>query len=266
MSLRPRWPIISAQRSVPVGSTPTLVVTRPVAAATSTHEGPVLSQTDPPPQTELQDDRPDPATGPLSARMVPARDPGERALVDALLRSAGRGDVSSFEQLYQRTSARIFGLANAVLRNTTAAEDVTQDAFLDIWRRSAQFDSRKSPALPWMLMITHGRAVDHIRRSERMRANDAQAPRLTDAGPAYDEVVEQVLRGEPDAALHAALTGLTGLQREALHLVYWQGFSGIEASEILDIPLPTFKSRVRGALNALRSASSGAAEGVSDGS
>lgn len=194
--------------------------------------GPALSRTELPPRTEVRGDRPD--------------------AVDALLHSAGRGDVAAFEKLYQRTSARIFGLAHAVLRDVNAAEDVTQDAYLDIWRRSAHFDRRQSPALPWMLMITHGRAVDHIRRSERMRANDARAPRLADAGPAYDAVVEQVLRDEPDVTLRSALAGLTGLQREALHLVYWQGFSGIEACRILDIPLPTFKSRVRGALNALR--------------
>lgn len=228
-----------------------------------TQDGADLSHTDLPRRTDLPIDPSEPSepSGVLmpSGGGVP-RDPGERAAVDALLQAAGRGDRPAFEQLYRRTSARIFGLAHAMLRNVTAAEDVTQDVYLHIWRRASHFDSTRSPALPWMLMIAHGRAVDHVRRSERLRANDAQAPLLTEAGPAFDEVVEQVLRNDPDVVLRRALDELTDLQREALHLVYWREFSGAEASQILGIPLPTFKSRLRGALTALRSASSDVAE------
>lgn len=180
--------------------------------------------------------------------------PGTLVVEDLLLRT-GRGDDQAFRGLYDLTAVRVFGLARAVVLDRSAAEDVTQDSFLDMWRRAARFDPAASPGLPWMFMITHARAVDHVRRSQRARKYDALAVSLAETGAPFDQVTAAVVPEVSAApALQTAIDRLTVLQREALQLTYWSGLTGPEASGVLGIPLPTFKARLRDGLVALRAA------------
>lgn len=174
---------------------------------------------------------------------------------DDLLRRSGRGDDQAFRTLYDLTAVRVFGLARAIVLDRGTAEDVTQDSYLDMWRRAARFDASASPALPWMLMITHARAVDHVRRSERMRKWDTVAVTLSENGSPFDHVSEALAARESETpALRTAIDVLTLRQREAIQLTYWSGLTGPEASRVLGIPLPTFKARLRDGLMALRAA------------
>lgn len=179
----------------------------------------------------------------------------EALAVEDLLQRSGLGDEQAFGRLYDQTAVRIFGLARAVVLDRSAAEDVTQESFLDMWRRAARFDPRASPGVSWMFMITHARAVDHVRRSQRARKYDAVALSLSETGAPFDHVTAAVVpEMAATPALQVAVDGLTVLQREALQLTYWSGLSGPEASRVLGIPLPTFKARLRDALLALRAA------------
>lgn len=175
--------------------------------------------------------------------------------VDDLLVRAGRGNVSAFTDLYDATAARVFGLARAIVVDPSRAEDVSQDAYLDVWRQAPRYDPALSPAISWMFRITHARAVDHIRGSERTRRNDNAAAQTLGGSSDYDQVLEAVLaREKPSPHLYVALAGLTALQRQAIRLTYWDKLTGPEASRMLGIPLPTFKARLRDALLALRAA------------
>lgn len=182
------------------------------------------------------------------------RTPGSPSVED-LLERTGWGDAEAFRRLYDLTAVRIFGLARAVVLDPSAAQDVTQDSFLDIWRRAARFDPVASSGVPWMFMITHARAVDHVRRSQRVRKYDAMAGSMSETGAPFDHVTAAVvpeLSATP--ALRLAIDRLTVLQREALQLTYWSGLTSPEASRVLGIPLPTFKARLRDGLVALRMA------------
>ncbi|MEJ7647581.1 MAG: sigma-70 family RNA polymerase sigma factor [Nakamurella sp.] len=175
--------------------------------------------------------------------------------LDDLLVLVARGDLPAFRNLYDATAPRVLGLARSIVRDPTRAEDITQDAFLDIWRRAAMFDPARSPAIPWIFLITHARAVDHIRRSERIRKHDTLAARNSAESADYDQVIETVLaRQEPTTLLNTAVAGLTPFQREAIQLTYWGDLTGPDASRALGIPLPTFKARLRDAMLALRAA------------
>lgn len=175
--------------------------------------------------------------------------------VDELLGRAGRGDSRAFQQLYDATVSRVFGLARSLVLDLTRAEDVTQDVYLDIWRRAPRFNLAVSSAIPWIFMITHARAVDHIRKAERARKYDTVAAQVTAEGADYDQVVETVMaRQKSSALLETALAALTPLQREAIQVTYWGGLTGPQASHILGIPLPTFKARLHDAMIALRAA------------
>lgn len=174
--------------------------------------------------------------------------------VDALLARAGCGDLGAFRDLYDATAPRVFGLARSLVLDPTRAEDVTQDAFLDIWRRSPRYDPARSTGIPWILMITHARAVDHIRRAERAGKYDTVGARMSAEGADYDQIVDTVMARHGSPALQVAVDALTSLQRQAIQVTYWGGLTGPQASQILGIPLPTFKARLHDAMVALRAA------------
>ena len=102
-------------------------------------------------------------------RLVPA---GGASDVDVLLSRVARGDAAAFEALYDELSSAVFGLARRVVRDPTRAEDVTQEVFLEVWRKAARFDSSLGKAKTWVLTIAHGRAVDAVRRSESHKRQD----------------------------------------------------------------------------------------------
>lgn len=171
-----------------------------------------------------------------------------------LIAAAASGDTTSFVQLYDLISRRVFGFAIKIVLDRGAAEDVAQMAYLEVWRRAAQFDPTRSAVIPWLLMITHARAVDRIRGTERARRHDHAAHARTGARVAFDSVTETAEQRHDEAAVRTALTSLSTAQRKAIELVYWHGMTGNEASTALHVPLGTFKSRVRDAHIILRGA------------
>jgi len=89
-----------------------------------------------------------------------------------LLKACGRGDEEAFSRLYDAVSSRLFGLVLRVVRDRAQAEEVTQDAFLDIWRHAARYDPDRGSALSWMLTIGHRKAVDRVRSAEASTRRD----------------------------------------------------------------------------------------------
>ena len=103
-------------------------------------------------------------------RLVPAQGGAD---VDAPGRSGGaRATPSAFEALYDELSSAVFGLARRVVRDPARAEDVTQEVFLEVWRKAARFDSALGKAKTWVMTIAHRRAVDAVRRNESQKRQD----------------------------------------------------------------------------------------------
>ncbi len=170
---------------------------------------------------------------------------------DELLRQVARGDEQAFAALYEALSPRVYGLAKRVLRDPAQAEEVAQEALVEVWRTAARFDSAKGSATSWVLTITHRRAVDRVRsaqagaeRERRVAARSVDTP--------YDDVVEEVTASLEQQQVRRCLKGLTNLQREAITLAYYDGFTYREVAEKLDTALPTIKTRMRDGLIRLR--------------
>ncbi len=89
-----------------------------------------------------------------------------------LLRASARGDQAAFAQLYDATASRVHGLALRVVRDPAQAEEVTQEAYLEIWRTAARFDPSRGSALSWLLTLTHRKAVDRVRSAEAASRRD----------------------------------------------------------------------------------------------
>ncbi len=194
----------------------------------------------------------DQPTAPIgSTKKGPAAVPNPARTPDDLLRLVARGDEQAFAALYDALAPRVFGLAKRVVRDPAQAEEVAQEALVEVWRTAARFDPEKGSATSWVLTITHRRAVDRVRsaqagveRERRVAAASVETP--------YDDVVEEVTASLEQQQVRRCLKGLTDLQREAITLAYYGGYTYREVAEKLDTALPTVKTRMRDGLIRLR--------------
>jgi RNA polymerase sigma-70 factor (ECF subfamily) len=181
-------------------------------------------------------------------RLVRARGAGEPD-PEALVRRIARGDAGAFEALYDVMGPSVYGVARRVVRDPDRAEDVTQDAFLEVWRKAPSFDDRRGSAKTWLMTIAHRRAVDAVRRNESHKRYDGQA---TVQEVSHDEPADRLLKDEEHSAVRGCLDTLTELQLESVRLAYFNGYTYAEVATLLAKPLPTIKTRMRDGLIRLR--------------
>jgi RNA polymerase sigma-70 factor (ECF subfamily) len=169
----------------------------------------------------------------------------------ALLKSCGRGDQAAFAQLYDATSSRVVGLAVRVVRDPAQAEEVAQEAFLEIWKTSGRFDPAKGSPLGWMLTIVHRKAVDRVRSAEASTRRDTTYHQRNQPVE-HDSTAEAATASLEAGRVRQALSSLTPVQREALELAYFGGYTHTEVATMLELPVGTAKTRIRDGLIRLR--------------
>jgi RNA polymerase sigma-70 factor, ECF subfamily len=165
------------------------------------------------------------------------------------LSAAGREDA--FAELYDLTAARIHGVVLRVLRSADHAAEVTQEVFVEVWRQAARYSPEKGSVLAWMTTMAHRRAVDRVRSVSSEAARDERYAAAT-ADRAVDDVwadVEQRLDAE---RVRKGMASSTAIQREAITLAYFGGYSQSQVAQLLDLPLGTVKTRIRDGLIGLR--------------
>lgn len=168
-----------------------------------------------------------------------------------IARIEGR-DADALALLYDRHSARLYGLAQRILGDTGEAEEVLQEVFLYVWKAAATFDASRGPVLAWLLVATRSRSIDRLR--SRRPAGSAGGRSLEEVPEAASrEDVEADAAGrEWEAQCRAAIAGLPEDQRRALELAYFEGLTHQEIAERTATPLGTVKTRIRLGLMKLR--------------
>jgi RNA polymerase sigma-70 factor, ECF subfamily len=159
----------------------------------------------------------------------------------------------AFEVFYDRHGGAAYSLAYRMVGEKLAAEDITQEAFLSIWRTGARFDRSRGSVRSWTLGVVRNRAIDSIRR------DSGRAPKLTfdpqeviEREPAPEQTEAEAMRRETARELQGALSDIPSEQSHVIELAYFGGFSQSEIAEMLGEPLGTVKGRMRLGMEKIR--------------
>ncbi len=170
---------------------------------------------------------------------------------EELLGLVAIGDQKAFAALYDEISPRVFGLIRRLLVDHAQSEEVTQEVFLEIWTNATRYEPSKGGASTWILTMAHRRAVDRIRASQAGRDRDVKIG-IRDYVGEYDNVSETVELTIEHERVKKAMAQLTELQRQAVTLAYYGGYSHSEVAAMLKVPIGTVKTRLRDGMIRLR--------------
>ena len=183
---------------------------------------------------------------------ISATDADDQLVIGAV----AQGDSQALEVLYDRYSAVVYRLAFRMLKNREQSEEIVQEVFWRVWRRSASFERERGRVAQWIFGIAHNLCIDEMRRMRArpnpMYDNDENPliPQLVDD---HVDVPATAWANEQRRVIVSALASLPSAQRQAIELAYFNGLSHQEIAEHLDRPLGTIKTRVRLGLQKLGS-------------
>jgi RNA polymerase sigma-70 factor (ECF subfamily) len=181
------------------------------------------------------------------------RDAMQKLADEDLMTLVERKDPGAFEILYDRHGGAAYSLAHRIVGDPGAAEDVTQEAFLSIWRSGARFDPARGSVRSWALGVVRNRSIDALRRQA------GKAPKLDfdddaalAAQPAGELTDSEAIRRETARRVRGAMRELPEEQSEVIGLAYFGGFTHSEIAQMLSMPLGTVKGRMRLGLEKIR--------------
>lgn len=185
--------------------------------------------------------------------MTGGRERAERLADEELMPLIGEKDAEAFAVFYDRHGGAAYSLAYRIVGERGGAEDVTQEAFISIWRSGARFDPTRGSVRSWTLSIVRNRAIDAL------RSRAGKAPKLSfddeailEQRPAEELTEEEAMRRQTASEVRGALGRLPDEQSRVIALAYFGGFSQSEIARMLGLPLGTVKGRMRLGLEKIR--------------
>jgi RNA polymerase sigma-70 factor (ECF subfamily) len=168
-----------------------------------------------------------------------------------LISLVGQGDAEAFTTLYDRHSHAAFSLAYRMMGERQASEDLAQDAFLKLWRSATSYRPERGSVRTWILSIVRNSGIDQIRsqasRRRRQEEIEASAPRSQPS-----EAFAETWRNSQREQIREALNTLPPEQLKILELAYFSGYTHVQISELVDVPLGTVKGRMQLGLKKMR--------------
>jgi RNA polymerase sigma-70 factor (ECF subfamily) len=162
------------------------------------------------------------------------------------------GQAAAFEVVYERHAGAAFSLAYRIVGTRNGAEDVSQDAFLNLWRSGARYDRSRGSVRTWVLGIVHHRAIDHLRRAAVHAPRRASDEGIEERFEAREHTDVEVARRDEAATVRAAMGSLPSEQCQVIELAYFGGFTHTEIADMLETPVGTIKGRMRLGLGKMR--------------
>jgi RNA polymerase sigma-70 factor (ECF subfamily) len=171
---------------------------------------------------------------------------------EELMRLVQDGDPRAFELVYDRHGGAAFSLAYRMVGTRPAAEDISQEAFLSIWRSRLRYVPERGSVRTWVLGIVHNRAIDALRRNTVHERRRADIEGIEERHEAPERTDVEVARREEARQVRGALEELPEEQVKVIELAYFGGFSHSEIADILGMPMGTVKGRMRLGLEKMR--------------
>ncbi|WP_394782189.1 RNA polymerase sigma factor [Undibacterium sp.] len=171
------------------------------------------------------------------------------------LAAVANKDANAFRALYDASSPKLFGFALRILNKRELAEEVLQEAFVNIWNNSASYQASLAAPMTWMTTIVRNRAFDLLRRLDHDVEIDADNfdMEVMNALEAGDPTPIESLELTQDAkALARCFSKLEGLHRQAMALAFYHDLSHSEVAEQMKLPMGTVKTWIRRGLDKLR--------------
>lgn len=173
-----------------------------------------------------------------------------------LMAAISAGDSGALEILYDRYSAVVYRMALRIVKNQELAEDIVQEVFWRVWRRSASFERERGRVAQWLFGVAHNLCIDELRRMRSRPISvyeDVDHPLIQQLADEHVDVASAAIETEQRQIISDALSQLPMAQRQAIELAYFGGLSHQEIALKLNRPLGTVKTRVRLGLHKLKS-------------
>jgi RNA polymerase sigma-70 factor, ECF subfamily len=171
----------------------------------------------------------------------------------ALLQRIQTGDEDALLALHSQYANLVYSVAYHILNDPMTAEEVTQDTFMRLWKKSASFDPQKGRFVTWLLTVTRRLAIDVLRQQQRREPRAGML--FMDEDPTlWENILSVEGSSELRRSLKSVLNELPTEQRDLIVLVYFYGLSHSDLAETLNIPLGTVKTRIRLGMQKLRTA------------
>jgi RNA polymerase sigma-70 factor, ECF subfamily len=181
-----------------------------------------------------------------------ASDNIHRLADEELMHLVQDGNPDAFELMYDRHGGPSFSLAYRMVGDRVVAEDITQEAFLSIWRSRARYQPDRGSVRSWVLGIVHHRAIDALRRNLVHDRRRASAEGIEERHEARELTDVEAARRDEARSVRAALEELPAEQSQVIELAYFGGFTHTQIADMLATPVGTVKGRMRLGLDKLR--------------
>jgi len=173
-----------------------------------------------------------------------------RARMVAVLARVADGDQKGLQELYNLTSAKLFGVCLRICQDREAAEDALQQVYIKVWDRAGRFDAERASPITWLCAIARNTAIDWLRANRKagdLPENAAAA--VADTSPL---AWESIAARQESARITACLEALDERPRRAIHAAFYDGFTYLQLAQSMAVPLGTLKSWVRRGLLQLK--------------
>jgi RNA polymerase sigma-70 factor (ECF subfamily) len=177
----------------------------------------------------------------------------EEQSLAALVSQIAEGNESSLAKLYDRTSRVVYGLALRILGDATVAEEISLEAYMQVWRSASTYDCGRGSVNAWLVTLVRSRAIDWL-RSRRCRGQQSEQSLhefsgLRDSSPSPETITIESGRAR---VVQNALSELPADQRRLIELAFFSGYSHSEIARYAQLPLGTVKTRIRLGMGRLR--------------
>lgn len=171
------------------------------------------------------------------------------AEIGELISRVALGDNAAFKQLYDRTSAKLFGICLRILNDRAEAEDVLQEVYVRVWHKADRYASGKATGITWLSAVARNLAIDRYRSRKPENDDIDEMDHIEDDGPSPEA---STLAGDENRQMSDCLDELDPKHANAVRKTYLSGWTYQEAADELTVPLNTVRTWIRRSLLALR--------------